>query len=196
MSGDVLEIIRSRRTVHTYTDRPVSQEAIDLLLEAAMYAPSRLNRRPWHFVVIRDAAVRRRMAEALRVGPYLVQAPVALLVCGTPDTSPTWLMDLSAAIENLLLAATELGLGTSWVGAPGTVMWDRFEDAFRVELGVPERVRLAALVAIGYPAERPPPHSRSERYDPTRVHCERWETVSTGPDACPCDARPPSGATD
>lgn len=175
MNEDLLDIIRKRRTIRHFTDREVTQEQLETLLELAMCAPNRLNRQPWHFVVIRDQALRAQLANLLRVHPYLEQAEVVIAMCGQPNLSPTWMMDLSAAAENLLLAATAMGLGGAWVGAPDTVLWDLCEEALYDAVGIPLDVRIPALIALGYPAEEPPPHGRHDRFDSTKIHYGRWE---------------------
>jgi nitroreductase len=84
-------------------------------------------------------------------------------------------MDVSAAIENMLIAATSLGIGSAWVGSPDTVMWSMFEEAAHDALAIPCDVRIVSLVALGYPHEAPTPHSKDERFDPLKVHYDRWE---------------------
>lgn len=152
MDPNALNWLRQRRTVRKFTAEDVSKDAIETLLEMAMYAPNRLNRQPWHFVVIRDAKIKKGLSELLRVHSYLEAAPVVIAVASTYDTSPTWLMDISAA-ENLLLAATALGLGAAWIGSPNTVMWDIAEEWMHDTLGIPLNVRIPTLVAVGHPAE-------------------------------------------
>ena len=175
MSQTMLDLIRKRRTIRQFTDEDVSQEQIETLLEMAMCAPNRLDRRPWHFIVIRDKELKKYLAETLRVYNYLEQAPVVVAVCGLPEVSPTWMMDVSAATENMALAATAMGLGVAWVGAPGTVMWDRCEEALYDRLDIQrDGVRIPLVLAIGHPAEELPPHGKHDRFDPARVHYDKW----------------------
>jgi nitroreductase len=177
MNTDVLDTIRKRRTIRRFMDQDVDDEKIDGLLEAAMYAPNRLNRQPWHFVVIRDKKLQTNMANFLGLHPYLEKAPVLIAVAARPELSTTWMMDLSAAIENMLIAATALGLGTAWVGEPDSVVWTMAEEVLREALRIPEglNVRIPALIAVGYPAQERPPHGRNDRFDPTKVHYGVWE---------------------
>ena len=197
----MLDMIRKRRTIRQFTGEDVSQEQIETLLEMAMCAPNRLDRRPWHFVVIRDKVLQKQIADSLRIHPYLETAPVVIAVCGLPEVSSTWLMDISAATENMMLAATAMGLGATWIGNPGDVVWDRCEKMLLNALAVPyndirfvqkllrrwERlllgkrakvlnriIRIPALVAVGHPAAALPPHGRHDRFDPTKVHYGRW----------------------
>jgi len=177
MDSECLELFRARRTVRRFTPQPVSPEEIEAVLEAAMYAPSRLNRQPWHFVVVQDPDVKHEIAEILRVHPYIDEAPALLVICGRPASSPTWLMDVSAATENLILAATALGLGSAWVASPGTTLWNMVEEHLRWRLHIPEEIRVASVVALGHAAEQPARHERGERFDRLKVHHGVWEQV-------------------
>jgi len=175
MSEDVLDIIRKRRTIRKFTDQEVSQEQIDLLLELAMCAPNRLDRQPWHFIVVQDKKVQKQCANLLRIHSYLETASAVIVACADPSRSTTWAMDVSAAVENMMIAATALGLGTAWVGSPDTVTWNMLEEAVRDTLAIPIDVRVVALVALGYPAQERPPHGRDDRFDPLKVHYGRWD---------------------
>jgi nitroreductase len=175
MTQDVLDVIRKRRTVRKFTDKEVSQEQIDLLVESAVYAPNRLNHQPWHFIVIQDKGKQKQFADFLRIHSYLEDASAVIVACAEPKASTTWAMDVSAAVENMLIAATSLGLGTAWVGAPDSVTWSMFEETVRDSLAIPIDVRVVALVAVGYPAKQPAPHTKEDRLDPTKVHYGRWE---------------------
>jgi nitroreductase len=174
MSEQFLDLIRKRRTIRKYTKEDVSQEQVETLLEMAMCAPNRLDRQPWHFVIIRDSAQKERMADILRVRPYIEQAPVIVAVCARPEVSPTWMMDISAAVENLLLAATAMGLAGAWIGAPDTLLWNLLEESLHDSLGIPMDVRIPTLVAIGHPAQELPPHGKHDRLVRTKVHYDRW----------------------
>ena len=106
-----------------------------------MCAPSRLNRQPWHFVVIRDKDLQRNICDTCQGRPFYVeQAPVLIALCANPAESPTWMMDISAAAENLLLAATAMGLGGAWFGSPDTTFWLELEALLKDALGVPEQI--------------------------------------------------------
>jgi nitroreductase len=92
------------------------------------------------------------------------------------------MMDLSAAVENMLIAATAMGLGTAWVGEPDSKVWTMAEEVMRDALHIPEElgVRIPALIAVGYPAQERPPHGRKDRFDPTKVHYGVWEGEKLG----------------
>ena len=168
--------VRRRQSVRKFTSEPVGDAEIDLLLKCAMMAPSRLNRRPWHFVVIRDSALQDRLAEKLRIHPYLEEAPVAITLCADTRVSTTWMLDVAAAAENLLLCASEIGLGSIWVGDPGSVMWERSEELLRQELKIPKYVKVLGLVALGHPEERLVLRQFEERFEPDKIHYGSWTT--------------------
>ncbi len=166
---ELINVIFARRSIRRYTDEPVSEADIRTLLEAAMAAPSASNLKPWHFVVVTERRTLDRLAEVHPYGKMLFEAPLGIAVCGDPTTSERhWVQDCSAATENLLLAATALGLGAVWLGV--------YPDADRVEairqvLGIPETMVPLNLVSIGHPAEEKEPRTQ---YDGARVHRESW----------------------
>jgi nitroreductase len=162
---DTLEAIRTRRSVRRYEDRPVPEEMVKKLLAAAMAAPSARNGQPWQFVVIDDRAM---LAEIATINPNAEMArhaPLAILVCGdlSLELSPGyWVVDCSAAVENMLLAAHASGLGAVWTG-----VYPRQErmDGLRRLVKLPDNVVAHSLVVVGYPAEQPSPRDtfRAER---------------------------------
>ncbi len=182
MQETVLNTIRQRRTIRHYTDQEVTDDQIDTLLEMAMCAPNRLDQQPWHFIVIRDKDLQTRLADHLGLHPYLETAPVVIAAGARPERSTTWQMDISAAIENVLIAATAMGLGTAWVGEPDTVLWTAAEEMLHDALHIPVQLglRIPALIAVGYPAEQRPPHGRHDRFDRTKVHYGLWERRQLG----------------
>lgn len=168
-----IDNLYARRSIRSYTDQPVTEEQIDTLLKAAMAAPSANNQRPWHFVVVTDPQVRAALADAHPYARMVRQAPVCIVPCGVPDVpDPSvpgyWVQDLSAATENILLAATGLGLGSVWCGVYPR---EARVKAVRDILGIPEDIVPFAYVAVGHPAEHKEPRTQ---YDASRVHRERW----------------------
>ena len=163
-----LNIIFARRSIRAFTDEPVSEADIQSLLEAGMAAPSGSNRQPWHFVVTTDRTTLRTLADRHPYGKMLAGAALAIAVCGDPDISDWWVQDCSAATENILLAVTALGLGGVWLGCHGRP--DR-EQAVREVLGIPARIGVLSLLAIGHPAEDKPARTQ---YNPARVHRGAW----------------------
>lgn len=172
-----LELFGKRRTIRRFTAEDVSEEALKALLDAASVAPSRLDRRPLHYVLIRDKATKAKIAEALRVRPYIEEAPVLIAVCADPSISITWELEASAAIENVLLAATALGLGGAWVGSKGSVLWEGAVEVLHSVVGVPAGIVVASLVCIGHPGEEKRAYDPGEKLDPRRIHCDHWDTI-------------------
>jgi nitroreductase len=177
MDKKELDLFRKRRTIRRFTDEDISVETLKALLEAASVAPSRLDRRPLHYLVIRDKALKAKLAEALRVRPYIEQAPVVIAVCADKSISPTWELDGSAAIENMLLAATSIGLGTAWVGSKGSTLWDQAVAVLHTDAALPDTVDVVSLVAIGHPAEEKRAYDLGEKLDATRIHCDHWDNL-------------------
>jgi nitroreductase len=168
---DVFDAIRTRRSIRKYSDHVVSEDALDRILDAGMMAPSAGNAQPWQFVVIRD---RKALKAAGVINPHAAmakRAPVSILVCGDLSLEKFqgfWVQDCSAAIQNMLLAAHAMGLGSVWTGI--YPLEDRVRG-FRSLVGLPEHVVPLALIVIGHPAQNP---QSERRYRADRVHRERW----------------------
>ena len=113
------DVVATRRSIRQYQDRPVAEEHMQAIIEAGMMAPSAGNQQPWHFVVIRDPAMLKKIAHTHPYGQMTADASVAVLICGDESLEVHkgyWVQDCSAAIENMLLAAHVLGIGAVWVG--------------------------------------------------------------------------------
>lgn len=167
---DALEAIFTRRSIRKYTSETITSEQINLLLKAAMYAPSGANRQPWHFIVITDRALLDAVPEFHEYAAFLRQAPLAILVCADEKISRPgrWIMDCSAATQNILLAAHALGLGTCWIGIqPEPARIEGFCKLFNL----PPEIQPVSLVAVGHPAEVP---DQPERFKPERIHTNHW----------------------
>jgi len=161
--------IFARRSVRKYTDKKVDEADVRALLEAGAAAPSANNSKPWHFIAVTERKTLNALADLLPYGKMLFQAPLAMAVCADPSLSPRyWQQDCSAATENILLAASMLGLGAVWLGIYPRE--DRLSGC-RTLLGVPDSIETLSLIAIGHPAERPEPRTQLED---SRVHRERW----------------------
>jgi nitroreductase len=169
---DFLELVSSRYSVRSYESRPIEQDKLDRVLEAARLAPSGSNRQPWKFVVVRDPEIRRQMVTACMNQQFIAQAPVVIAGVGLmPDRVmhcdiPGDPVDLSIAMEHLALAATAEGLGSCWIGA-----FD--QDKVRQVLGIPESVKVVEVMTLGYPADEQRPKTRK---DMSEIVCyDRWE---------------------
>lgn len=168
---DVIEVIKKRRSVRSYTDRPVERDKIQRLLEAARSAPSASNRQEWRFVVVTDKKRRAALAEAANNQEFVAQAPVVIAACAEHDGhvmrcgQACYPIDVAIAVDHMALQATAEGLGTCWIGA-------FYEDKVRQILGIPEEIRVVELLTVGYAADTPGPRARL----PLKriVHWETW----------------------
>jgi len=162
---DVFEAIKERRSVRAYADEEVSEEDVERLIEAARWAPSAGNIQPWAFVVVKEVETKRKLSYATLNQTFIQKAPVVIVVCadvtrssriyGSRGEKLYSLQDTAAATENILLAAQELGLATCWLGAFR-------ENEVAKAVKAPRNLRPVAMVAVGYPAERPAtPQKRS-----------------------------------
>lgn len=168
-----LKPIFARRSVRSYTRQEVGEDLVRDLLEAAMAAPSAVARNPWRFVVIRDRSVLASIAEDLTNGKMLPSAAIGIAVCGEQAAAHRGqisylLQDCGAAIENILITASILDLGACWLGVHPRE--DRIQHVTRV-LGLPEGILPIAIIAVGWPAEKPPARTR---YNEVFIHHDRW----------------------
>jgi len=141
----VSDAIRTLLAVRSYQDRPIPDEVVRRILEAGRLSPSAANKQPWHFIVIQDPATIRQLAALAPSGPYIAGAPLAIVV--VVSTSPYAVSDASRAIQDMLLAAWEEGVGGNWVGFGGL-------DGVNPLLGIPSDREVLAVLPFGYPAER------------------------------------------
>jgi len=149
--------IYQRRSIRKYTKQAVTKDQIEELLSAAMAAPSARNKKPWHFIVIEERSVLDKIPDYHPYAKMLYEAPLAMLVCGDLELDENidyLVQNCSAATQNILLRATELGLGTVWLGVyPREPRMEGLVDLFNL----PEHIKPISLIAIGYPAEKKEP---------------------------------------
>jgi nitroreductase len=154
---ELMDVIRNRRSIRKYKPDPVPEDEIKYILEAARLAPSWANTQCWHFVVVTDPEVKGKIGEAgFR---WSARGPAMIVACADPAQSGFredqyyYLVDIGIALEHLVLAAVNRGLGTCWVVG--------FNEAkVKEALGAPENMRVVALTPLGYPAEEPAARGR------------------------------------
>jgi nitroreductase len=166
------EAIKSRYSVRSYLNKPVEQEKLDRILDAARQAPSGSNRQPWKFVVVRDAETRKNLVPACSNQEFVGQAPVVIagvglmpdriMSCGVPGDP----VDVAIALEHVALAATAEGLGTCWIGS-------FHQDQIRALLGIPANAKVIEVMTLGYPADHPRPKTRKPMKELTCY--DRWQ---------------------
>src|SRR3990172_6512408 len=170
--NSMMEVIKGRRSVRSFSRKSVPDEVIRQLLQAGFCAPSANNARPWHVIVVRDPATKAKLADTHIYSGFVSNAPVVLVICGDKKLSPDfWIEDCSAFTQNILLAARSLGLGTCWVSVRQAA-GDRFESYVRKVLDLPEHLRVLNLVPVGYQEEEPMP--RAALVPPKRVHYDKF----------------------
>jgi nitroreductase len=156
----VLDIIKKRQSVRKYLDKPVEDDKLEMILEAARLAPSSSNSQPWHFIAVKDKGLKTKLMHAVPLGvvainKFIDEAPVVIVGCVTPGFfqkvsslfgRENHIVDISIAMEHMVLAAEELGLGTCWIG------WFD-EGKVKKLLNVPRAAKVVAMITLGYPAE-------------------------------------------
>lgn len=170
----VLEAIAHRRSIRRYTGQPVSRAELEALVRAGMAAPSSRDTRHWYFIVIDDQAILNALVEGLPYSKMILTAKHAIVVASHMDEAhggsdvDYWVQDCSAAVENILLAAHSLKLGTCWTAAhprPERVAF------VKKTLGLPEKVIPLAVIAVGHPTGEDKPR---DKFDPSRMLWNKW----------------------
>lgn len=174
-SSAVLDAIFTRTSIRSYEpDHAVSRDTVEILLRAAMSAPSAVNKQPWAFVVLDTREALDSLAEVLPYAKMLTHAPLAIVPCGDMNKAiegegrDFWIQDVSAATENMLIAAHALGLGAVWTGV--------YPDLERVKavkerLGMPDNIIPLCVVPVGYPAGNQQP---KDKWNPEAIHYNLW----------------------
>ena len=148
---EYMELLKKRRSIRRYKSDPVPDEDVQTILEAARLAPSWGNRQCWQYVVVTDESIKEKLAGEER--KWISEAPIVIVACADTRESghkpgmDYYMLDIGISFEHLILAATDLGLGTCWVGA-----FD--EEAAKEALGVPGEIRVVAYTPLGYPNEK------------------------------------------
>ena len=172
--NDTLKTIFSRKSVRSYRNEPVSKEKLDMIVKAGMAAPTAVDKRPWEFIVVTDRKVLKELADALPYARMASSAAAAIIVGGDVRNSGAgmdsdyWIMDCSAATENILLAAESMGLGAVWTAVYPE---DTRIRAVRQILGIPPHIVPLNLIPLGVPAGGEKP---KDKYDPKQIHWNKW----------------------
>jgi nitroreductase len=169
-----LNFIFNRRSIRKYTEESISKELINDIMEAAMAAPSAVNKKPYEFIIITEKSTLKKVSEFLPHGKFLPDSPLGIIVCGDINSAHMedisyMLQDCSAVIENLLLAVDALDLGACWLGVhPNEDRIEGIKDIFKL----PNNIIPVAAVSIGYPASEKP--KARTQYDPNKIHINKW----------------------
>lgn len=165
--NSALTNILTRKSIRKFTKEKVSKETIELLLAAAMSAPSACNQQSWYYIVVTDQEKLKKLSTLHGGLSFVKDAAVAIIICGQPSTAILdyfWEDDCAAATQNLLLAVHALGLGATWTGI--NRQDSLATQFFRQNVGIPEQYIPFAMVPIGYPAEQ---KVSDNKYDEAKV---------------------------
>jgi len=150
---NVDEVIRQRKSIRSFQQKPVPDEVLESLVDTAHQGPSWMNKQCWHFIIVKETITIQEIARAGIINRWLKQAPALIIACADPHLSgtreglPYFLVDTAIAMDHLILSATEKGLGTCWIGS-----FD--EKKMKSLLGIPPRIRIVAFTPVGYPKEK------------------------------------------
>ena len=174
MENEAIQNIMTRVSVREFTGEKISEAQLETLLRAAMAAPSAINKQPWAFIVVTDEAKIAALGEALPYSRCSNKPAVAIIPCGDlskaieGEMANFWINDVSAATENLLLAAHAMGLGAVWTGLHPDLNRAKMVQEM---LGLPEHIIPLCVVPVGVPAEQP---EVKDKYKPENIHYNKW----------------------
>ena len=162
---EVFEAVRTVLAVRQFQDKPIPEAVIQQIVEAAHLSASSINGQPWHFVVVQDKEMLRQLGTLARTGPYIAQAPLAIVV--GMEQSPYAVSDASRAIQDMILTAWAQGIGSNWVG---------FENLQQVNpvLGIPKEITILAILPFGYLVATLGKGKKKRKPLSEVVHRERW----------------------
>jgi len=164
----MIELLRARRSIRRYTDRPIEPEKIETLKEAVLRSPSSRNFDPWEFIFVDDRELLKKLAVSKQHGSrFLEHAALGIVICADGKKSDVWIEDCSIASILAQMVAQSMGLGSCWIQIRKRMYDDRTtsEDYIRNVLNMPDHVKVESIVAIGYPAETREPLPRENLKD-------------------------------
>ena len=168
---DTIEAILNRRSIRKYTNQKISEDKIERILKAAMYAPSAMNYQPWHFIVIDKREAIDQIFNINQHAEMVKEAQLLIIVCGDLKLEMNidyLVQDCSAATQNALLAIHDLGLGAVWVSSYPN---KETVEGIRKYYGLPENIVPVSIISLGYPAEQV---TTEERFNKSRIHNNKW----------------------
>jgi len=151
----LLNVILSRRSIRKYENKEIPQEILQQILEAGRQAPSAVNRQPFRFVVVKDHEIMKELCDNM-ITRFVKYAPVAIAGCADVKSLLTgkWaVVDTTIAMQNMVIAAWTLGIGSCWIGACN-------EEEVKKMLKIPDKWKVVALITLGYPVEQPKPRKK------------------------------------
>lgn len=167
---EVIECIKTRRSIRKFKDKEIEKDKLKLILESAKYAPSAGNLQAREFIIIKDKKTKEKISEAAYSQNFISGAQILIAACADKSKSQRYkekaeiysICDCCASIENIILSGNSLGIGSCWIGA-----FD--EKKVKEILGIPENIKIVALLPMGYAAENPEAPDRE-----LSLHFEKW----------------------
>ncbi|MCP4450523.1 MAG: NAD(P)H-dependent dehydrogenase/reductase [Planctomycetes bacterium] len=157
---DMTELLRTRRSIRRFLDRPIEANKVELLKEAAIRSPTSRNLEPWEFTFVEDRETLRKLSACKPHGAaFLAGAALGVVVCADSTKSDVWIEDCSVASILLQMAAQSLGLGSCWIQVRQRMYEGQVTSVQYVQslLELPEHVQVASIIGMGYPAEQREP---------------------------------------
>lgn len=168
---DAISAITNRRSIRKYTTQSIDEKQVNTLLNAGFCAPSAMNKRPWHFIVVKEKTNLHQLCENSARGKMIADADCCIIVCGdkcVQGTNELLIEDCAAVTQNILIAAYSLGLGAVWCGVLFNSDWSKYMiDTFKL----PEKVVPISVISLGYPDEV---RTVENRFEQAKIHKETW----------------------
>jgi nitroreductase len=163
---EVIDVVRTVLAVRQYRDQPVPESAVTEIVEAGHLTASASNKQPWHFIVVQNKDTLRQLAALAKTGPYISQAPLAIVV-GIEKGNPLAVSDASRAIQDMILTAWSHGVGSNWVGFRGL-------QEVNPLLGIPDEIEVLAILPFGYPVQKIGSGAKKRKPLGEIAHREKW----------------------
>lgn len=165
---ETIDIIHKRRSIRKFIKKEISKKDIDTILSAGMTAPSAMNKQSWRFLLITDDKIKKEIVKISQYAQMVVDSPLSILVCGDKDASfgECWVFDCSACIQNMLLSACALNIGSVWTG----INMEQRED-FKKLFNLPSNIIPHSLVVFGYSNI---PFEKRDYFDKIKIHENKW----------------------
>ena len=170
---DTINSLLHRRSVSEYDNNEVKRDKLNVILLAAMHAPSFENRQPWHFIVVTDELVLEYLKDSLQ-DSFKINSKALIIVCGDTEKDNQkgwWIQDCAAATQNIMLAAHGLGMVSTWYGLHPI---KHLKELLKKDLRLPKNIQPFSLVTLGYPKKNLPGDLIPSRFDKEKVHFNRW----------------------
>ncbi|HEV2238694.1 MAG TPA: nitroreductase family protein [Ktedonobacterales bacterium] len=163
---EVFETIRTVLAVRQFRNQPIPESVVHQIVEAGRLTASAANKQPWHFVVVQNAETLRQLGALARTGPYIPQAPLAIVVA-VDQGNPLAVSDASRAMQDMIITAWSQGVGSNWVGFKGL-------QAVNALLGIPDTLDVLAIMPCGYPAQALGKGEKKRKPLGEVAHREQW----------------------